>query len=64
MHPKRRQQPQKLLKWPKYQWNLKNKENTLKTSKNDENTLKFSPYSLDFLDFRGILIGFKFLRSF
>ena len=64
MHPKRRQQPQKLLKWPKYEWNLKNKEDTHKTSENDQNTPKLSQNTLDFLDFGGILVGFKFLRSF
>ena len=63
MHPKRRQ-PQKFLKWPKYQWNLKNKENTLKTSKNDQNTPKLGQNTLDFLDFGGILVGFQFLCSF
>ena len=64
MHPKRRQQPQKLLKWPKYHWSLKNKENTLITSKNDQNTPKLSQNTLDFLDYGGILVGFKFLLSF
>ena len=64
MHPKQRQQPQKILKWPKCHWNLKNKENSHKTSKNDQNTPKLSQHTLDFLDFGGILVGFKFHCSF
>ena len=51
MQPKRRQQPQNLLKCTKYEWNLKNKENAHKTSEN----------ILDFLHFGGILVSFKFL---
>ena len=64
MHPKQRQQPQKLWKWPKYEWNLKNKENTHKTSENDQTTPKLRQNTLDFLDFWGILVGFKYLCSF
>ena len=64
MHPIRRQQPQKLLIWPKYEWNLKNKENTHRTSENNQNTLKLSKNTLYFLDFGGILVSFMFLCLF
>ena len=57
MHPKQQQQPRKLLKWPKYHWNLKNKQYTLKTSKKDKNTPKQSQNMLDSLVFGGILVG-------
>ena len=64
MHPKQRQQPRQLLKWSKYHWNLKNKQNTLENSENDQNTTKLSQNTFDFLDFGGILVGFKLLCSF
>ena len=64
MHPKQRQQPQKIWNWPKYHWNLKNKQYTLKTSENDQNTPKLSQNTINFLDFGGILVGFKLLCSF
>ena len=51
-------------KRPKCHWNFQNKENTHKTSENDQNTPKLSQNTLDFLDFGGILVGFKFPRSF
>ena len=58
------QQPPKLLKWLKYSWNLKNKQNPLKTSENDQNTHKLSQNTLDVLDFGIILVGFKLFCSF
>ena len=57
MHPKQRQQPQKLLKWSKYHWNVKNKQYTLKNSENAKNTPKLSQNILDSLDFGGILVS-------
>ena len=48
----------KMIKIP---LNLKNKQNTLA---NYQNTTKLSQNTLDFLDFGGILVGFKFPRSF
>ena len=58
------QLPPKLLKWSKYSWNLKNKQNPLKTSENDQNTHKLSQNTLDVLDFGIILVGFKLFCSF
>ena len=55
---------QKPLKWPKYHWNLKNKKNTIETSKNDQNTPKLSQNALYFVDFGGILVGFMLFFSF
>ena len=60
MHPKGRQQPQKLLKWQKYKWNHKNKENTHKTSENDQNNPKLSQNSLDFWV---ILVVFRYFKA-
>ena len=61
---KRWQQPQKLLKWQKYHWNLKNKQNTLKTFENYQNTPKLIWNTLNFQDFWIIFVGFKLLCSF
>ena len=41
--------PRKLLKWPKYNWNLLNKQKNLETSENDQNTPKLSQNAPDFL---------------
>ena len=39
-------------------------QNTLETSENHQNTPKLSQNTLDFLDFWGILVGFKLFCSF
>ena len=64
MHLAQQQQPQELLKWSKYQGNLKNKRNTPKNFENDQNTTKLSQNTFDCLDFWGILVDFKLLGSF
>ena len=51
----------KSLKWQKYRWILKNKQNTLETSKKDQNTPKLIQNTLHFLDFGRILVDFKLL---
>ena len=60
--PKRWQNPWK-LKCPKYHWILKNKQNTLESSKNDQNTPKLSLNTLGFFDFVGISVALKLFRS-
>ena len=62
--PKRPQYPQEHLKWPRYQWNLKNEQNILETFENDQNTLKLRQNTLDFLDIGGTLVVFKLFCSF
>ena len=56
MTPKNGQQPRELLKWPKYNWNLKYKQNTLESSENYQNTPKLNQSILDSIDFAGILL--------
>ena len=41
--------------------NFWNDQNTIETSENDQNTHKLSQNTLNFLDFWGILVGFKLL---
>ena len=60
---KRPQWPRKLIKWPKYNWNLKNKQKTRESSKNDKNTPKLSQNTLNFLDFGDTLVGFELCCS-
>ena len=54
----------KTFEMTKYHWNLKNKQNPLKTFENDQNTHKLSQNILVFIDFRGILVDFKLFCSF
>ena len=64
MPPKQWQKPRELLKCSKYHWNLKNKQNTLENCENDQNNTKLSQNTIDFLDFGGVLVGFKLHCSF
>ena len=61
---KQPQYSQKILKWPKYHWNLKNKQNTIETFENDQNTPKLSQNTCNFLDFGVILGDLKLFCSF
>ena len=55
---------EKFVKWPNYNWNLKNKQNAHESSENYKNTPKLSQSTLDFLDFWDILVSFELCCSF
>ena len=52
------------FKMDKIPLNPQNKQNALETFENDKNTPKQSQNAYDFLDFGGILAGFKLFCSF
>lgn len=49
----------KTSKWWKYHCQFKNKHNALATFENDWYNMKLSQNTLNFLDFRGVLVDFK-----
>ena len=56
--------PTKTFKTIRIPLNPQNKQSTLETFENDLNIPKLSQNTLDFLDYEGILVGFKLLFSF